>query len=77
MFDAYVKSRSGIPSAQRNENGQIWLCLENEAKPYVCRNWQSDFASFWRVLTEAAYSGQGDRPFWPIVTAAHAMVLRG
>ena len=24
-----------------------------------------------------AYSGQRDHPFWPIVTAAHAMVLRG
>jgi hypothetical protein len=27
--------------------------------------------------TADAYSGQRDRSFWPIVTAAHAMVLRG
>ncbi|MDY7546437.1 hypothetical protein RGU75_09355 [Glaciimonas sp. CA11.2] len=31
----------------------------------------------WQSLTHYAYSGQRDRSFWPIVTAAPAMLLRG
>ena len=41
------------------------------------RVWQRQYANHAEAKADIAYSGERDRSFWSIVTAAHEMVLRG